>query len=186
MARVDTKRISSAINKALNDQMTNEAHAAQTYLGYGAWAAMAGYEGIAHFLFRHANEERNHMMKILEYILDRGGEVKVDAIPAADKPPKNVQDCFEKVFLQETSNTKSIYKVVKNALDEEDWATWNFMQWFVKEQVEEETLSLNLLDKVKIAGGDKASDDALFALDKELEHTSDDVRAAQSVTAEHP
>ena len=49
-------------------------------------------------------------------------------------------------------NTKAVYKIVKLSLDEEDWATWNFMQWFVKEQTEEETLALNLLDKIKIAG----------------------------------
>jgi ferritin len=57
-------------------------------------------------------------------------------------------------------------------LTEEDWATWNFMQWFVKEQTEEETLALDLLDKVKIAGGDKISSDALYSLDRDLESTS--------------
>ncbi|MEJ0057031.1 MAG: ferritin-like domain-containing protein [Bacteroidota bacterium] len=66
-----------------------------------------------------------------------------------------MNNCFEKVFGHEVDNTTAVYKVVKLSLDEEDWATWNFMQWFVKEQTEEETLALNLLDKIKIAGGEK-------------------------------
>ena len=182
----NTRRLSERMNTVLNDQMTKEAHAAQIYLAYGSWARMEGYDGTANFLFRHAHEERNHMMKILEYILDRGGEVRIEAVPAADKLPKTLNDCFERVFLQEVDNTKSIYRVVKMAMEEEDWASWNFMQWFVKEQVEEETLSRNLLDKVKIAGGPKATNDALAALDKELETTPDEVRPAQAVTAENP
>lgn len=186
MSNINTKRLSENMNKTLNEQMTKEAHASQTYLAYGAWASMEGYDGTANFLFRHAHEERNHMMKILEYMLDRGGEVKITEVPAVDELPTSMVDCFEKVFLQETGNTKSIYKVVKQSMEEEDWATWNFMQWFVKEQVEEETLSLNLLDKVKIAGGDNATDDALYALDRQLERTPDEARPAQEVTTEKP
>jgi ferritin len=72
------------------------------------------------------------------------------------------------------------------SFDEEDWATWNFMQWFVKEQTEEETLALNLLDKIKIAGGEKASDSALYALDRELKTKPDDATLAQDITADNP
>src|SRR5450432_3280272 len=68
---MDTNRLSSTLAKALNAQMTNEAHNAQIYLSYAAWASGEGYDGIANFLFRHENEERNHMMKILEFILKR-------------------------------------------------------------------------------------------------------------------
>jgi len=186
MAKINTQRISVTMNTALNSQMTKEAHAAQIYLAYGAWANSNGYEGISNFLFRHAHEERNHMMKILEYILDRGGKVTIEAIPAAEKLPKDIQDCFEKVFQQETDNTKSVYSVVKKSLEEEDWATWNFMQWFVKEQIEEEKLAMNLLDKVKIAGGDEASDEALYALDRQLERTPDEAKSAEDATTEHP
>jgi len=95
---MDTNRLSGTIAKALNQQMTNEAHNAQIYLSYGAWADGKGYEGISNFLFRHANEERNHMMKILEYILKRGGKVVVTEIPAPGPDPLNVNDCFEKIF----------------------------------------------------------------------------------------
>lgn len=181
-----TNRLSDNMTKALNDQVTKEAHAAQIYLSYGAWADDQGYGGIANFLFRHAHEERNHMMKILEYVLERGARAIVSAIPPPDSDPTSVANCFEKVFMQEVENSKAIYRIVDMAFEEKDWATWNFLQWFVKEQVEEETLALNLLDKIKIAGGEKAKDDALYALDKELANTPDEARLAQDVTEEKP
>jgi ferritin len=183
---MNTNRLSETLQASLNDQMTREAHASQIYLSYASWADSEGYDGIANFLFRHANEERNHMMKLLEYILQRGAKVKIEAIPAPPPDPVNVQDCFEKVFEQEIENTKSVYKVVKMSLTEEDWATWHFMQWFVKEQTEEETLAMNLLDKIKIAGGAKATGDALYALDRDLEKTPDDAELAEEKTVEHP
>ncbi|MGF7232539.1 ferritin [Arachidicoccus sp.] len=181
-----TNRLSKSIEAALNAQMTKEAYASQIYLAQAAWATAEGYGGVGNFLFRHAHEERNHMMKFLEYILNRGGKVTVMAIPAPDKNPSNLQDCFNKVFEQEVDNTASIYKIVKMSLEQEDWATWNFMQWFVKEQVEEETLSLNLLDKIKIAGGEKATDEALQELNKELKNMADEAPEAREATTENP
>jgi ferritin len=186
ICNMNTNRLSETIEAGLNAQLTKEAHASQIYLSYGAWADGQGYEGISNFLFRHAQEERNHMMKILEYILMRGGKAKIEAIPAPDRDPDSVNNCFEKVFEQEVDNTKAIYKLVKLSLDQEDWATWNFMQWFVREQTEEENLALNLLSKIKIAGGAKATDSALFSLDKELESLPDDAKLAQDVTASNP
>ena len=183
---MNTNRLSETLTAALNEQMTKEAHASQIYLSYGAWADNEGYGGIANFLFRHANEERNHMMKILEYILKRGGTVNVTAIPAPPANPLNVHNCFEKVFKHEVENTTAVYKVVKMSLEQEDWATWNFMQWFVKEQTEEETLALDLLDKIKIAGGEKANSNSIYSLDRDLKSTPDDATLAQEATTEKP
>ncbi len=181
-----TNRLSEKLTAALNAQMSQEALASQTYLSYAAWASNEGFEGIANFLFRHAQEERNHMMKLLEYILKRGAKAAVTAIPAPGKNPTSVNNCFEKVFEQEVQNTRSIYKLVKMSFEEEDWATWNFMQWFVKEQIEEENMAISLLDKMKIAGGEKATNDALYSLDKDIENTPDDARLAEDVTADNP
>lgn len=183
---MNTNRLSQKIQAALNDQMTKEAHAAQIYLSYGAWADSEGYGGTANFLFRHAHEERNHMMKILEYILKRGGKPTVTAIPAPPADPSSLHDCFEKVFQHEVDNTSTIYGLVKLAFDEQDWATWNFMQWFVKEQTEEETLALELLDQLKIAGGEKADVDMLYNLDRDLKKKPDDATLAQEVTEDKP
>ena len=183
---MNTNRLSKAMADALNKQMTLEAHASQIYLSYAAWANDAGYDGIANFLFRHAQEERNHMMKFLEYILERGAKVKVEAIPAPDSDPASVNNCFEKVFQQEVINTAAIYKIVKMSHDEGDWITWNFMQWFVKEQAEEETLALNLMAKIKISGGENAKPDALYNLDRDLATEPDDAKLAQDASAINP
>ena len=181
-----TNRLSVTLTQALNDQMTKEAHASQIYLSYAIWADSEGYGGIANFLFRHAAEERNHMMKVLEYILKRGAKAKIVSIPAPPSDPTSVNNCFEKVFEHEVDNTKGIYKIVKMSLEEEDWITWNFMQWFVKEQNEEETLALELLDKIKICGGEKALPEALYELNKELQKMPDHATLAQEVTTEKP
>ena len=183
---MNTNRLSATLSAALNAQITKEAHASQIYLSYGAWAENQGYSGVANFLFRHAQEERNHMMKILEYILKRGGEVKITSIPAPPENPASINSCFEKIFKHEVDNTNAVYALVKMSLAEEDWATWNFMQWFVKEQIEEETLALNLLDKMKIAGGEKISSNDLYSLDKDLEKAPDTAVSARDVTAEKP
>ena len=183
---METNRLSIPLEQALNDPVTKEAQAAQIYLSYDAWAERLGYSGIANFLFRHASEERNHMMKFLEYILRRGGEVRIAAIAAPPENPRSINHCFEKVFEHEVDNTKAIYRVAKIAHNEEDWATWNFMQWFVKEQTEEETLVMNLLDKMKIAGGEKVNNDTLYSLDRDLEKTTGEVRSAQDATTENP
>src|ERR1700761_300764 len=119
---MDTNRLSQTICAALNAQMTNEAHNAQIYLAYASWANDKGYDGISNFLFRHANEERNHMMKFLEYILKRGAKVVVTEIPGPGEDPANMQDCFEKVFKYEVENTQNIYNIVNMSMEEKDWA----------------------------------------------------------------
>ncbi|CAN5494077.1 ferritin [soil metagenome] len=183
---MDTNRLSDKMSSALNDQLTKEAHASQIYLSYASWLTSQGYSGIANFLFRHAQEERNHMMKILEYILGRGAKVKVTAIPAPPSDPKSVNDCIEKVFQHEVDNTNAIYNCVNLSHEEKDWITFNFLQWFVKEQTEEESLAMNLIDKIKIAGGDKAKSDVLYSLDRDLESAPDDAKLAQDATADNP
>ena len=68
------------------------------------------------------------MMKILEYILKRGAEVHITAIPTPHDTPASINSCFEKIFEHEVDNTKTIYALVKMSLDEQDWATWNLKQ----------------------------------------------------------
>lgn len=183
---MESNRLSATLAKALNAQMTNEAHNAQIYLSYAAWASEKGYDGIANFLFRHENEERNHMMKFLEYILKRGAKVVVTEIPDPGPNPTSINNCFEKVFRSEVKNTENIYRIVEMSMAEKDWATWSFMQWFVKEQTEEETLAIELLDRIKIAGGEKADDNALYTLNQDLNTKPNDAILAQDVTVEKP
>ena len=183
---MDTKRLSSTLEEALSKQMNVELFQSHTYLSYGIWSSDKGYGGIANFLMRHSQEEREHAIKFMQYILNRGGKPTVTALNAAPQDPQNLTDCFNKVFQHEVENTEKIYRLVEMAMEEKDWATWNFLQWFVKEQIEEETLAMNLIDKLKIAGGDKASDESLFTLDKTLGETPDEGELARNATSENP
>ena len=183
---MNTNRLSKAMETSLIKQMTKENQASQIYLSLGCWADSTGYGGIANFLFRHAQEERNHMIKIMMYILERGGTPKVEGVTEHKKLPKNISECFNMIFQHEVDNTNAIYALVNQSMDEKDWATWNFAQWFVKEQTEEEKLALELIDKLKIAGGDRATDESLFELDKYLGNAPDEVPLARESTAENP
>ena len=183
---MDTNRLSKPIETLLNTQVTKEANAAQIYLSYGVWADSEGYAGVANLLFRHSGEERNHMMKIIEYIQERGGKAKIAALPATPKDPKNLQECFEKIFQHEVDNTTTIYEIVNLSQKEKDWATWNFAQWFVKEQIEEETLVMDLLDKLKIAGGPKASNESLLYLDNKIGNKEDEAPLARNASVDNP
>lgn len=183
---METKRISKEIETILNQQVTKEAEAAQVYLSYGCWADSKGYGGIANYLFRHSQEERNHMMKVMQYIMARGGTVKISAIKAPPTNPKNLKDCFEKTFQHEVDNTTAIYNIVNAAHEEKDWATYNFAQWFVEEQIEEEKLVMDLLDKLKIAGGANANTESLYNLDRQLGKEPDSVPLPREASLEKP
>ena len=115
---MNTNRLSKKLEAGLNEQMTREAHAAQIYLSYATWADAEGYKGIANFLYRHAHEERNHMMKFLEYIQERGGRARITAIPAPPSDPSSVNNCFEKVFQHEVDNTTAIYALTNLSHEE--------------------------------------------------------------------
>ena len=183
---MNTKRISKAIEDILNNQVTKEGDASQIYLSYAIWADGEGYGGVANLLFRHSGEERNHMLKVIRYIQDRGGKAKITALSAPPKDPKNLQDCFEKIFKHEVDNTTAIYEIVDLAQKEKDWATWNFAQWFVKEQIEEETLAMDLLDKLKIAGGPNATNESLLYLDNKIGNQDDEADLAREASVDEP
>jgi ferritin len=183
---MDTNRLSKKIEDILNYQITKEADAAQIYLSYGCWADSEGYGGIANYFFRHSGEERDHMMKIVLYIMERGGKVKIADIKAPPTNPTNLQDCFEKTFKHEVDNTTAIYNIVNLAHEEKDWSTYNFAQWFVKEQIEEEKMVMDLLDKLKISGGPNASNESLFNLDKYLGQAPDEAPLARNASTDKP
>lgn len=183
---MDTKRISQRIEDILNAQVRKEAEASQTFLSYAVWADDEGYAGVADLLFRHSGEERDHMLKVIQYIQQRGGKARISELSAPAQEPENIVDCFEKLLQHEIDNTEAIYKIVNAAMEEKDWATWNFGQWFVKEQIEEETLVMGILDKLKIAGGKDASDESLLLFDKEMEAHPDEAELARDSSVEDP
>jgi ferritin len=174
-----TKRISNKIEKVLNDQMTREAYQAQIYLSYASWAEYNSYAGVANFLYKHAHEEREHMFKLIKYINDRGGKTKIEAIKAPHSDPKDMEDCLKKVLKHEIDNSAAIDAIVNLAHEEKDWATFNFGQWFVKEQMEEEKLVNNLLDKFNLASKEVSNNSNLYEMDKDLGSASQGAIIAQ-------
>lgn len=183
---MNTKRLSDAMEKALSDQMNTEDLQSRIYFSYGIWAADAGYDGVSNFLFRHAQEERDHAVKFMMYVLERGGKPTITELAGPGPEPKSMHDCFNNVYKREVENTQSIYQLVNLALEEKDWASWNFLQWFVKEQTEEEKLAADLISRLKIAGGDRAKDESLLLLDTELKNFSGEATLAREATGENP
>ena len=176
-----TCRLSKTLLKALNDQLTLEANSAQTYLMLACWADDAMLGGVKNFLMKHSQEERVHMGKIMEYIQERGGKVIIEALDKPGPEPKDILNCFEMVLQQEITNTEAIYKIVNLSMEEKDWATWNFLQWLVNEQREEEKLALELLDRVKLAGGKGMTDTARFEFNKSMATTSQEFPVADDI-----
>lgn len=163
-----TRLIGEKIEKALSIQMTREANAAQFYLSMGSWAEVEGYEGISNFLYEHVQEERGHMMKLLKFINQRGGHAKIASLEAPRADPKSLHELFEKVLAEERNNSKEINAIVDLCLKEKDYPTFNFLQWFVKEQIEEEALATKLLDKMRIIGEDKGNKGGLYEFDNDI------------------
>lgn len=158
--------LNKKVEKALNDQIRIEAESSQVYLAMASWAEINGYPGTSAFLYRHSDEERLHMLKLVKFVNDRGGQAIIPALPAPEADCKNLQNIFTTLLEHETAVTAEINNVVEVCLDEKDYTTHNFMQWYVSEQIEEETLARNVLDKLKLAGNDKG---ALYMFDRDVQ-----------------
>ena len=111
------KRISDTMEQALNKQMMEEATQAQAYIALGSWAEVNNYRGIADFFYKHSAEERNHMFKFLAYINERGGEAKIEAIPAPRDNPVSLETCIEDVWQHELETTKKEMSAKNDALE---------------------------------------------------------------------
>ena len=159
--------LSKKIEKALNAQILVEAMSSQSYLAMASWAETEGLMGTASFLFLHSDEERDHMLKLIKYVNDRGGKA---VIPKLDMPKasyKDIRDVFNTLLKHETQVTQEINAVVDVCLTEKDYTTHNFMQWYVSEQIEEESLAKELIDKLNLIGNDKGG---LYLFDRDLEN----------------
>lgn len=159
--------LTKKIEQALNKQVELEASSSQLYLAMASWAEANGLNGTAAFLYRHTDEERMHMLKLVRFINERGGNA---IIPALSKPTQNFKsltNIFEQLLSHEISVTKEINKVVDACLKEKDYTTHNFMQWYVSEQIEEEALARTIMDKINMIGNDKGG---LYLFDRDIEN----------------
>ena len=153
------------VEEVLNNQVRLEGNSSHVYLAMASWASREGLEGVSSFLYQHAEEERGHMLKLIKYINERGG---VAVIPALDQPPTSfdtLRHAFEDILEHEIKVTKSINGIVEVCLSEKDYTTQNFIQWYVSEQLEEETLARHILDKLNLIGDDKGR---LYLFDRDI------------------
>lgn len=159
--------LSKRIEKALNQQLKNEAFSSHLYLAMASWAENEGFPGTAAFLYRHSDEERMHMLKLVKYINERGGKAE---IPLLDKPKvefENIKEVFQSLLDHEVEITEAINHVVDETLQVKDYSTHNFMQWYVAEQLEEEALAREIMDKLNLIGNDKGG---LYLFDRDIQN----------------
>ncbi|KAA2244982.1 ferritin [Chitinophaga agrisoli] len=158
-------KLATKTAQALNEQVELEAASSQYYLAMASWAEVQGYNGIAQFLYRHSDEERVHMLKLIHFINDRGGHGIVPALKQPDLEFRNIHDIFEHVLTHEILVSTEINKLIDLCLQEKDYTTHTFLQWYVTEQIEEEKMARQILDKLKLIGEDKGG---LYIFDRDM------------------
>ena len=157
--------LSDKLEKALNEQIIAEYHSAYIYLSMSSFLTSMNLDGCAHWMRMQAQEELLHGLKIYEYVLERGGRVVLTEVEGPPTEWKSVREAFEAAFAHEQLMTRRVNDLANLAQAEKDNATNNLMQWFVTEQVEEEATVDDIVQKIKLLGGDGPG---LFMLDREL------------------
>ena len=157
--------LTKKIEKALNEQVAMEAAASQKYLAMAIWCDAKGLEGSAQFFFEQAEEERMHMMKIINYIQESGGLTIVPELAKPTQKYKDVLAVINAAYESEKKVTKSIHNLVDVALVEKDHGTYNFLQWYVAEQQEEEALMRKIIDRINLIGN---GPQALYYIDQAI------------------
>lgn len=153
------------VEAAINEQIRREEFSSRLYLSMAIWCEANGFPGAAAFLYRQTDEERMHQLKFVHYVNDRGGKA---ALMALDKPVADftsLLDVFQQVMKHEEYITASINELYGVTLEQKDYTTGNFLQWYINEQIEEEKTMSTILDKIRLVGEDKAG---MFHIDKEL------------------
>ena len=157
--------LSERMLEALNKQVNAELYSAYLYLSMAAYFESINLKGFSNWMRVQAQEEVSHAMKFFDYINERGGRVKMMAI---EKPPtewNSPLDAFETTYEHETNVTRMINDLVNMAMEEKDHATYNMLQWFVAEQVEEEASADEIRQQLKLIGNDGRG---IMMLDREL------------------
>ena len=161
----ETSMISKTLTDALNDQVNAEIYSAYLYLSMSAYAEGAGLKGAANWLFTQTQEEMAHAIHMYQYILDRGAAPVLPAVQAPEASFSGLADVFEKVYAHEQKVTERLNKIATLAMKENDHACYQFIMWYVNEQVEEESNAQEILSKLTLIGDNKGH---LLSLDNEL------------------
>lgn len=168
-------KLSTSMKKALNDQVTLEASASNSYLAMASWCEVTGYQGAANYFYVQSDEERTHMLKIVHYLNALGTIATIPATRATISSYKSLEVLIDTALKNEQAVTKAIHNMVEIAQKEKDHSTYVFLEWFVNEQVQEETKFETILQKFDLLGRDKLG---INEIDKFL--------AAQATAPESP
>ena len=155
----------TTMHDAMNEQIKNEFYSAYLYLSMSAYFETINLPGFAHWMQIQVQEEVGHAMKLYNFINERGGRVVLQAI---DQPPAEFDsplDVFERTLEHEEKVTGMIHQLYALSIQEQDYPSQIFLQWFVTEQVEEEDSVTKIMATLKLIGDDRH---ALLMLDREL------------------
>jgi ferritin len=158
--------LSKTMQEALNNQVKLEAASSHSYLAMASWSEIQpGLDNVAEYFFQQSEEERIHMLKLMRFINERGGFALVPSLEQPILSYKSLKNMFEDFLNQEIAVSNSINDLVERALGEKDYATHNFLQWYVSEQIEEEKSARVLNDKLELIGEDKGG---LYLFDRDI------------------
>lgn len=158
--------LSTKMQEALNEQIRIEADSSQVYLAMASWAEIQpGIDNVTSFFYKHSDEERMHMLKLIHFVNERGGFASVPALPQPPLTFPSIKHAFKELLKHEIFVSESINKVIDIALEEKDYATHNFLQWYVAEQIEEEALARTMNDKLELIGDDKGG---MYLFDRDI------------------
>jgi ferritin len=157
--------LSATMQTKLLEQAGKEWDSEYYYMAMGAWCYNNELDGFGAWFEQQASEEHTHGLRILHYIRDVGGQISIPAINPIGNDFSSLRDTFEKTLEHEQLVTRMVHDLVSQARQENDHTTDHFLQWFVSEQVEEESTARAILAKVKRAGDNPS---ALFLLEQQL------------------
>jgi len=152
--------------KALNEQIQAELYSSYLYLSMAAYFANNNLNGFAHWMKKQAMEEYGHAMKFFDYIYERNGQVELQTIQQPPREWSSPKHAMEETYKHECYISERIYQLVDVAMQEKDHATLNFLQWFVAEQVEEESTVLAIVQQLNMVEGNIG----LLMIDRELKN----------------
>lgn len=157
--------LSAKVTELLNQQINKEFYSAYLYLDFSNYYYDQGLDGFGNWYKIQAQEERDHAMLFIQYLQNNGAKIILDSIDKPDVPLENAKDVLTEGLKHEQFVTSLIHDIYDAAYSEKDFRTMQFLDWFVKEQGEEETNADNLVKKYELFGGDPKS---LYMLDNEL------------------
>ncbi len=150
---------------AINNQISKEMYSSNLYLSMAAYFHNANLNGFANWMRVQAQEEMMHALKFFDYLLNRGANIEIGNIDAPKRDWSSPLNAFEESLAHEMSITESINNLADLAINLKDHATFNMLQWFIQEQVEEEATVNEICDRLRLTEG---SAGGLFILDHEM------------------